>query len=220
MRLADRLFDRFVIMYGKRFLDMWSGIDPAKLKEAWAEEIEGYTVDELKRGVEGCKGKEWPPTLPEFLNLCRPPMNYEAAFREAQLNIVKRDRGEVPEWSSRAVYWAYVQFGHFDLRNSDYNSARKRWAEMLDELIADEKEHGLPEIPVQDYKQLNAPGKTEISLEEAAKRAKELGVNLGGKKDRKAWARAILDDPAGRPLIAIQFAKEALVIEDRNEVTA
>lgn len=229
MRLdwIDRLWERLVSRYGSRFTDMWRGIDPDKLKQAWSEEMAGYTADELRRGLEACKAKDWPPTLPEFLKLCRPPMNYEAAYREAQLNIVKIERNEQPEWSSRAVYWAKVQYGHFDLKNSDYSSARKRWAEILDELIATDKERGLPEIPVQDYKQLVAPGKTQISREEAAKRVKELGIGLVGKvaiglvgrKDHKAWARAILADPKNRPQIAIQFATEALGIVDQPQET-
>ena len=51
----------------------------------------------------------WPPTLPEFCALCRPPaqtVNHEAAFYEAIRGIEHRQRGEVGQWSNRAIYWA------------------------------------------------------------------------------------------------------------------
>lgn len=221
MRLdwIDRLWERFVTRYGSKFTDMWKGIDPDNLKQAWSEELAGYTADELRRGLELCKAKDWPPTLPEFMKLCRPPMNYEAAYREAHLNIVKKDRGDVPEWSSKAIYWAYVQFGHFDLRNSEWTTARKRWMDMLDELIATERDKGLPEIPDQDFRALPAPGRTLINREEAEKRISELGLNIGGADDYKAWARKIIESPSEYPLVAIKFAKEALDIVDKQKET-
>lgn len=69
----ERLFARFEAMYGARFADAWKGCDLKNVKVVWAESLGTYSRDELAAGVAGCMAKDWPPTLPEFLRLCRQP---------------------------------------------------------------------------------------------------------------------------------------------------
>lgn len=101
----ERLFLRFSAMYGSKFADLWRGCDLASVKALWAEELAGYAADEIKRGIDCCKTRDWPPTLPEFLKLCRPPVDFERSFFEAAKQIGLRDSG-TDEWSHPAIYWA------------------------------------------------------------------------------------------------------------------
>ena len=143
LRNIERLFERFEKLYGTRFTDMWSN-DPAGVKRAWAAELAGYTTDEVRAGLSACKTRPWPPTLPEFLLLCRPAPDYEKLFAEAQIQISRRDRGE-DEWTSKSVYWAAVEFGFHDLRSMSWATAKTRWTRICCEKRA--QEDGLPDIP-------------------------------------------------------------------------
>ena len=71
-KIIARLFAEFSAMYGKKFADQWSGVDPAFLRSIWAEKLSRY-IDrpEVIRGaLVRCESAPWPPTLPEFLNMC------------------------------------------------------------------------------------------------------------------------------------------------------
>lgn len=126
----DRLFDRLAAMYGARFADMWRGASMATIKATWAEDLGDYTVEEIKQGIEACKRKEWPPTLPEFLTMCRPPINYETAFLEAVEQMRLRETG-TDKWSRPALYWAAHTIGG-DLMRFAYRDLQSRWRAALD----------------------------------------------------------------------------------------
>ena len=67
----DRLFGRLAAMYGKHWLDLWADVPMADVKDAWQTELAGVTGDQLVAALKGL-GK-FPPTLPEFVALCKPP---------------------------------------------------------------------------------------------------------------------------------------------------
>lgn len=72
--LVDRLFDRLVALYGaQRVGAMWHGTDIAAVKDVWAQQLGRFQTATiaaaLQRLVDG--GDGWPPTLPEFVELCR-----------------------------------------------------------------------------------------------------------------------------------------------------
>lgn len=71
---VDRLFARFVAIYGaQKTQSMWAGADMAEVKELWGEQLGRFKAESiagsLQRLVES--GNQWPPTLPEFVELCR-----------------------------------------------------------------------------------------------------------------------------------------------------
>src|SRR5262245_56483180 len=68
---VDRLFQRFATHYGKPWLDMWADIPLADVKDAWATELAGVTSEQIGAALKHL-GK-FPPTLPEFVALCKPP---------------------------------------------------------------------------------------------------------------------------------------------------
>lgn len=177
----DRLFNRFDGMYpslwAKNFarqtnIDNWV--------EAWAEAFaeDGITFDEVMDGIRACrKSHQYPQTLPEFLQLCRVPIDYDKAFFEAVIQMGIRRRpsvklvdGEVVQefgkdvWSNPAIYWAAVAMGK-DL-DLIYRDVRSRWHYELDRAIKGDKKpvpqstNLLPEKPVN--KVLSEEEKTNV----------------------------------------------------------
>lgn len=131
----DRIFSRLSGMYGNRFTDMWSGVATAEVKATWADGLLGYSVDEIKRGLAECLKHDWPPTLPQFLKLCRPAMDYESAYAEACEQINRRRYGK-DKWSHPAIFWAAAELGS-DLTSFRYADIRSRWRNALDEAMHD-----------------------------------------------------------------------------------
>ena len=70
-KVVERLFARMAALYGGRFADQWSGINPADVKKCWAEEIAAYSMPQIAGAVNALTTKNWPPTLPEFLELIK-----------------------------------------------------------------------------------------------------------------------------------------------------
>lgn len=68
--LIDRLFARFVAMYGARFTDMWANSNFDEVKKCWSDELRIFTVAQVGEAVSNLKTHNFPPTLPEFLQLC------------------------------------------------------------------------------------------------------------------------------------------------------
>lgn len=80
-KTVERLFARMAALYGSRFADQWAGINPVDVKKCWAEEIAAYPMQQIAAAVNALTTKNWPPTLPEFLELMqdqRPALNASA----------------------------------------------------------------------------------------------------------------------------------------------
>lgn len=167
---VEALFSEFEALYGARFADMWRGTDIAYVKSLWAKALSGFKVGEIKAGLEKCRFKPWPPSLPEFLGLCRPPPDPERAFSEAQELVSRRLSGE-DVWPEKALYWAAVEFGFFDLRSLAWPVARNRWTRIWMEKKANEE--SLPSVPLQVLK-LVAPGECLTDRETAKKHLSRL----------------------------------------------
>lgn len=112
---------------------MWKGTDLAIVKTTWAEALAGFSVREVRQGLAACRGKPWPPTLPEFLLLCRPKPDYEAMFYEAQKQAGLRRYGS-DVWESPLLFWAAYRMGTDDMVNLPWEKSRARWVKIIDEL--------------------------------------------------------------------------------------
>ena len=199
-------------MYGAKFTQQWQGIDTDILQTEWAEQLAGFTGDELSRGLAACRERPWPPTLPEFMVLCRPPMLPEPAFYEAVTGLSQRRRGEYGEWAHPALFHAAVKVGAHDMLNGSYQQLRTRWERALSTEMEKTEWAPIPEAHIA----LPEPKKTEMTDAEAAQAMKRIGADkVLDKKgtDRKAWARRIVATPKGRPLIAVRMAELALESE-------
>lgn len=158
--------------YGKHFADMWAGQPVQSVKSVWASDLADYTGEELRRGLDACKSHKFPPTLPEFAMLCRPSLDYEAAFTEAVREMQNRRSGRPESWSNPCVYWAAVALGN-DLMAYPYQPIKARWKSALDASFAE----GRNTIPAPAVA-LPAPNKTAINRDEAHRRIQELAGKL------------------------------------------
>ncbi len=147
------LFNRFDGMYPKLFRENFPSPDSIEnWKETWAEAFseDRLSWDEIRIGLRDCRRtKKYPPTIMEFLNCCRPPIDYDKAFYEAVDQMTRRKRpvsrvrdGEVVQvflqdaWSNPAIFWAAKAMCN-DLF-LHYREARPRFGYELDKVLAGE----------------------------------------------------------------------------------
>lgn len=195
-----RLFSRLSAMYGSRFADMWRGCDLDDVKAVWAADLGVLSRAELVAGVEACKGRDWPPTLPEFLKLCRPPVDFGAALSEAIAQTIKRKTGE-DAWSSKAVFWAAQKVSSWELENRSRRDLEPLWKTELSKTLADPN---LPDIPPRS-KTLPAPGQaTTATSADVEKIIRSSGIGSNPCGDR-AWSFRLKDrHEAGEELSLVQ----------------
>lgn len=69
----NRLFSHFEALYGSKFASLWQGTDIANVKRLWAEKLSGFEdkPKAIKLALDALDERPFPPTLPEFLTLCR-----------------------------------------------------------------------------------------------------------------------------------------------------
>ncbi|MYM89697.1 hypothetical protein GTP91_21270 [Rugamonas sp. FT82W] len=170
----ERLFAQFELLYGSRLADLWRGTDVRGVKETWRSNLAGLSVGEVKRGLAACLAKPWPPTLPEFLQLCRPPTDAESMFAEAQCQVSRRVFGD-DLWPCKALYWAAVEFTFADLRALSWQNARARWTRILAAKLA--HEHELADVP-RPVPALPAPGQALTDVRTARARLQDIKALL------------------------------------------
>lgn len=74
--LVERLFSRLSTIYGAQKMSaMWSGeaVDHGEVKATWGAALGRYPLKAIGRAVQALvdQAGEWPPTLPQFCELCR-----------------------------------------------------------------------------------------------------------------------------------------------------
>ncbi len=141
---VEDLFAWFASRYGRRFADMWAGVDPERVKAAWREELADMGPDDIARGLSACREKDWPPSAPEFRNLCRVRIDYERAYTEAAQQWYLRQSGR-DAWSNPAIYWASSSIGN-DVLAYPYRFMANRWREELEAAIDAVRTGRLPAV--------------------------------------------------------------------------
>lgn len=76
---VEALFSKMAAFYGSRFASMWNGVNVAEVQRAWAIELGKLSRDQLKAGSDNLTALPKPPTLPEFVALCRQARSEQAA---------------------------------------------------------------------------------------------------------------------------------------------
>ncbi|WP_230939592.1 hypothetical protein [Burkholderia vietnamiensis] len=71
--------------YGSRFASMWNGVNVVEVQRAWAIELGKLSRDQLKAGSDNLTALPKPPTLPEFVSLCRQARSEQAASTTPRL---------------------------------------------------------------------------------------------------------------------------------------
>lgn len=65
-----RFWLRMAEMYGHK----WTAAQGEQPTETWSKALSALSADEIKTGLRACltNGEAWPPSLPQFVALCRP----------------------------------------------------------------------------------------------------------------------------------------------------
>lgn len=81
------IFAEMSALYGKKFADQWSGVNPETLKSVWADKLSRYASrpEVIRKALDSCENNPWPPTLPEFLALAS----------EASIRLSKAEREKI-----------------------------------------------------------------------------------------------------------------------------
>ena len=202
---AERIFQRMENFYLSKWVDSFGSIPRERVKQAWAEELAGYQAAEIKRGLESCRTRQWPPTLPEFLMLCRPVLDAKTEWAEAceQMRIRLDGKGG-DTWTRPQVYWAAVSIGWYDLNSTAWEQIRTRWINAL----ANAKHDAIPAY----LAALPAPGKQTVTKAEAVDRMADIksaiaGALPGTTKAGTKWAYALMEREANGEAVAYQAGK-------------
>lgn len=216
---VERISAHMLHAYGKRYTDLWAATKPEAWLAYWSEQLAGYTAAEIKRGMDALDAREWPPTLPEFKRLCRPPLDPQAAFYEALDGVQARERGERGNWSNPAIFWAAVKVGAHDIKSNGYAQIQKRWETALQAIL---EAGSYPPIP-DPALSLPAPGKAVLSRESEARLMAELGASgiLRKRTHPRAWIERIRErqraGDATLPAAAVRLADAAERIDPNKQ---
>ena len=209
----ESLFERMLLSYGSKFSEQWKGIDSDKIKKHWAISLGELTREELKVGVSKLGALDWPPSLPQFIKLCRPPIDALHAYYEAVAGVQARQTGQHGTWTHPAIFWAAMPLA-FDLSNQTFSQIKVRWEHAFGEQMDRGQWAAIPEPMLA----LDEP-KNRLTREEAASMLKKLGAldmikKPSGGQDYKAWARKIKErqrqGDRTLTLIQVKFVDEAL----------
>lgn len=189
IKWVKKLFGNMALEYGSNFVHQWGMNDADQMHRHWANRLAemGMTITELERGCNALKTRQRPPNLPEFVLMCRPPIDPVAAYYEASAGLQERDYGRMGDWSSPAVFWAAAGMQH-DLRNQTHVQVKTRWEGALRKSIEKGQWEPIPK-PV-----LAIANNVTLSRDGAAKMLGKLegGEVLKPKADHAMWYKRIL----------------------------
>jgi len=90
----DRLFLRMASFYGKHWLDMWADVPIDSVKSEWQSRLTCMSSKVVFKAVDYCADNlKFPPTLPEFVQLCKANTPHEITkalsrhFTEAEIEL-------------------------------------------------------------------------------------------------------------------------------------
>lgn len=129
---ADRALVADTLQVVKRLCVMFpqlaeknAGSMPLLVNE-WGQGLADMRPQEIARGLAACRTRKFAPSLGEFAQLCRPSLDPEVAFMEAEVGLRARERGEQGTWSHPAIWRAGRAMRSLVLEGN-YGACRKRW---------------------------------------------------------------------------------------------
>jgi len=70
--MIDNLFMKFAAFYGQQFLAKWQGIDIKMVKNEWEDALSVFHEKSILIALNNCReNNPYPPSLPEFIQLCK-----------------------------------------------------------------------------------------------------------------------------------------------------
>lgn len=152
---VERLFDHMAALYGSKFADLWRSTDPAKVRAMWADKLAGFAdkPQAIKAALDALDERPFPPTLPEFIALCRDAARRSGTARQALPHKpTQEDRERHHELARRLgdaislgkvrdgidEHWATHPRSHRHLQMIFDGAARDgRLAKCIDQMVAD-----------------------------------------------------------------------------------
>ena len=87
---VESLLARMLATYGQKFRSQWADVPPETLRETWAVALGRFDGERIKWALEQMIATcPWPPTLPEFVALCRQAPRPEPANGLPAPNVVR-----------------------------------------------------------------------------------------------------------------------------------
>jgi hypothetical protein len=133
-------------MYGAAWLQKYGsiGLTMDELADEWAIELRGLTGDEIRRGLQACRSSKFPPSIPEFIEFCRPATssNRPSADEAWAIAIRAADEAETVVWTEEiAEAWGICRSV---MDAGDEIGARMAFRAAYDRLTADARVSGTP----------------------------------------------------------------------------
>lgn len=170
---ARRIIQEMQMLYGNAFSLKWGNIPLEDMEAFLARKLRGYSVDEMRRGFRALEKLRNPPSIPEFMQLCRPPIDPLKAYYEAVAGTQARRDGKRGEWSHPAVFWAAASMAH-DLLNMSYQQVKVRFEKRLSDELEKTTWQEIPDV----HQPLPAPKvDREKGKAEAEKMLKRIGAS-------------------------------------------
>jgi hypothetical protein len=173
-RWTAQVFDRLGGQMGGKLEALYGDISPAMVQAEWSQALSGFTSDEVERGLLACQTRMFAPTLGEFLHLCRPSLDGDIAWTEAEEGLKARRQGEMGVWSHPAVYRAACVMSDA-LHQGNFKGNRNRWEHILRTEFAKGFVELVPPVPLAVTKN----EKVSPMPESVRLRLAELGLSLG-----------------------------------------
>ena len=132
--LRDQLGGKWSDMYPVADVNPERAAAKAKaLAAEWGRGLAGFQQHEIRRGLDRVSdyaSRGFAPTLPEFKQFCRPCLDAEFAWHEAQEGLMAREQGEHGAWTHPAVFFAASSMAR-EVRSGDWARHRTRWTRTL-----------------------------------------------------------------------------------------
>lgn len=166
------LFERLAGIFGQQMSQAFEGIEKNSRKE-WSEALAAFSAEEIENGIIRCRTKHrgYAPNLPEFLHLCRPSLDPEIAWIEAERGLKALSMGTRFTWSHVAVYWAAKECS-VDIRTRTYSEVKKKWEYVLGQQFAAGSWEPIPSTPRAENKAESGPEEKPVSDPVAAAKAR------------------------------------------------
>lgn len=138
----------------------------------WAQSLAGFRPEELERGLAEMRNRKFIPTLGEFRVACRPALDPEAAWYEAEEGLKQRELGHRGEWTHPAIWRAACDMS-LNIRSGEYARHRARWAAHLRRELARGWGDGVPPVPPRLSMSNASPSSPDSAALKAAREYRE-----------------------------------------------
>lgn len=129
------------------------------------------------------------------------------------MNIVQSNYGRKPLDKDALRYW----FGKLEKYSiEDVSKAFDKWIDSQDDLPTVHNILQLMRPQVTIHQRLASPLRIEDNKKHVAELKEGIEKMAAPRRDMKAWAKKILDNPSNYPDISVRFAKEALYVTDTD----